>query len=318
MAALNPKETFRFPVKESYVEANGLAFCVEERGKPDGPPVVFIMGLGCQMTFWPDALLNGLAEQGYRVICFDNRDIGLSEKIPSQVRVDTRVAYLKHKIGVRFDSNYTLIDMALDTAHLIDQMALGSAHVVGISMGGMIAQLLASRHPNRVRSLTVLMSSTNAPNLPPPDLGLMLKLGWAGPAGHDEASAVARWINFWQAIQSPRYPANPAEIESRVRSGYRRNYSPGGTLRQLQAILASGSIAPHSSEILAPTLVLHGRDDPLLKPRCGKAVARAIGHADLEIITGLGHDLPEALIPEFVDLIGANCRRAETQTADQA
>ncbi len=293
-----------------FVDANGLQFCVEERGDPDGEVVLLVMGLGCQMTFWPESLLNRLAEEGYRVICFDNRDVGLSEKIPSRVRVDTRLAYLKHKVGLRFRSNYTLVDMAADTAHLIDQLGVDSAHVVGISMGGMIAQLLAARHPNRVRSLSILMSSTNAPNLPPPDLGLMLKLGWAGPAGHDEDAAVARWINFWSAIQSPHYPAKGEDIEQRVRQGYRRSYSPGGTLRQLQAILATGSLEAAGADIIAPSLVLHGRDDPLLKPRCGKAVARAIGHADLEIIKGLGHDLPEVLIPEFASLISANCRRA--------
>lgn len=289
------------------VKANHLSFCVEERGPENGEPIVFVMGLGCQMTFWPEALLETFAQQGYRVIRFDNRDVGLSEKVSSHIRVDTRLAFFKHKLGIRFRSAYSLHDMAQDLACLIDALGYDNVHVVGISMGGMIAQLLAAKYPDRVRSLNLLMTSTNAPNLPPPDFKVLLRFATMKPAGHDEETAVQRWLEFWQVVSSPEHEVDLAEVEARVRLGYQRSYCPAGTLRQMHAILASGSLKPYSKKIKAPTLVLHGRDDPLLKPICGRAVARAIGHAHFEELARMGHDLPAPLLPRIAAMIQHNC-----------
>ncbi|GAA3926738.1 alpha/beta hydrolase [Litoribacillus peritrichatus] len=292
---------------EYFIEANGLKFCVEERGNPNGPPIVLIMGLACQMISWPESLLNGLAAQGYRVIRFDNRDVGLTDKLQSHVRVDIRLAFLFHKFGLKPRANYTLHDMAEDTACLMDALGIDQAHVVGVSMGGMIAQLLASHYRHKVASLTAMMSSTNSARLPLPEFSLMLKLG-APASGHHEKAVVKRWIRFWQAIQSPEYPTSLADVTGLVEAMYQRNYCAGGTLRQLQAILATGSLEQAISRIQVPTLVIHGSCDPLLKPACGKAIHRKVPGARFKLVRGLGHDLPEALVPEFVSMIDGHAK----------
>jgi len=300
MTTHNPRQTF--------VKANGMQFCVEERGDPDGPPIVLIMGLACQMTHWPESLLHGLAQRGHRVIRFDNRDIGLSDKLDSTIQVDIRLAYLSHKLGFKPRANYNLHDMAEDTASLIEALEIENAHIVGVSMGGMIGQLLAAHYPNKVRSLTAIMSSTNAPWLPMPDPGLMLKLSKTGPTANDIQSVTKRWMNFWQVVQSPDYPTPTATIRELMEANYRRNFSPGGTLRQIQAILATGSLENTIRNIDVPTLVIHGALDPLLKPACGKAISKRIKGAQFRLIQGMGHDLPGPLIPEFVRLISDNVK----------
>lgn len=284
------------------IKTKGLEFCVEQRGDPNGVPIVFIMGLSCQMTNWPNSLLNGFAKQGYRVIRFDNRDIGLSEKVKSDHRVDIRQAFLKYRLGLRPKSSYTLDAMALDTVHILDALNIDSAHIVGASMGGMIGQILASLHPEYVSTLTTMMSSTNSPLLPPPSLELMLKLG-VSKKGTDKDTVIERWSSFWKAVQSPKYPVPKRDIEAFISANYERSYSAGGTLRQVQAILATGNIARYSQKIAAPTLVIHGDSDPLLKPACGKAIKKHVPDATLKLIKGMGHDLPEPLIPHFVELI---------------
>jgi len=297
-----------FIPKQMFIKARGMQFCVEERGDPSGPPIVLIMGFACQMTHWPESLLDSLAQQGHRVICFDNRDIGLSDKLHSKIKVDIRKAFLYHKLGFNLRANYTLHDMAEDTASLMAALEIENAHVVGVSMGGMIAQLLAAHYPNKVRSLTAIMSSTNSPKLPMPELGLMLKLSKTGPSANDMESVTKRWINFWNAVQSPGYPTAIATIRELMEANYKRNFSPAGTLRQLQAILATGSLEKVIRKINVPTLVIHGERDPLLKPACGKAISKGIKGAQFKLIQGMGHDLPEPLIPEFVRLISENVK----------
>ena len=298
--------------KEYCVHANHLEFCVRQYGDEAGIPLLLIMGLGCQMTFWPQSFINALVDAGFHVYCFDNRDVGLSARVPTSRRIDTRLAFLRHRMGLRFQTDYTLFDMACDTAHLIDQLDLRPSHVLGASMGGMIAQILAARYPNRVRSLNVMMSTTNAPRLPLPDYSLLLKLGWGGPQGHSEEEAVARLLRFWQAIQSPVYPATNEEIGERIRSNFRRAYSPGGTLRQLHAILATGSIKRETANITAPTLVLHGAEDPLLKPACGKDIYDTLRcKKEWALIRGMAHDMPLPLQGELVQRIVDHCQQYE-------
>jgi len=151
----------RYQPESSFIKVKGMTFCVEERGNKDAEPILLIMGLACQLTQWPEALLNGLVKSGFRVICFDNRDVGLSEKITSSIKVDTRISFLKHKLGFIPDSNYDLFEMANDTSHILRALGIPSAHVIGVSMGGMIAQIMGSFYPEQVRSLTIWMSSTN-------------------------------------------------------------------------------------------------------------------------------------------------------------
>jgi len=302
------KPTTDYQPKQSFVDVKGMTFCVEERGNPLGPPIVLIMGLACQMTHWPDSLLNGLTEQGYRVIRFDNRDIGLSDKVGSSFRINTRLAYLAHKLGQHPMANYTLHDMANDTAHMMSALNIEHAHIVGVSMGGMISQLLAANYPDQVRTLTAIMSSTNAPGLPMPKTSLMLKLGKKGKVRNDMPAVTKRWQQFWQAVQSPGYPTPSADIRALMEANYLRSYSPGGTLRQIQAILATGSLEKMIQHITAPTLVIHGASDPLLRPSCGRAISKKIKGAKFRLIPKMGHDLPEQLIPQFVHLISEHAR----------
>jgi len=294
--------------KQSFIEVKGMTFCVEERGDPLGPPIMLIMGLACQMTHWPESLLDGLAEQGYRVIRFDNRDIGLSDKLSSSFRVNTRLAYLAHKLGRHPHANYTLHDMANDTANLMSALDIEHAHIVGVSMGGMISQLLAANYSDQVRTLTTIMSSTNAPGLPMPELSLMLKLGQTGKATKDMTGVTKRWQNFWEIVQSPGYPTSSADIRALMEANYLRSYSPGGTIRQIQAILATGSLEKMIQHIIAPTLVIHGGSDPLLRPTCGRAISKQIKGAKFRLIPKMGHDLPEQLVPQFVRLISEHAK----------
>jgi len=296
--------------EQKNIELKGMTFCVEERGDKKGEPLVLIMGLACQLTQWPESLLNGLAHSGYRVICFDNRDIGLSVKITSSLKVDTRFAFLKHKLGFTPDANYTLFDMANDTSHLLRALNIESAHIVGVSMGGMIAQIMGALYPDQVRSLSVLMSSTNSPWLPMPELSLVYKLSKRGRVKHDAEAVTERWYRFWKAVESPGFKSDPALMKADIHANYQRSYSPGGTLRQLQAILATGCLKQHLGNISSPTLIIHGAKDPLLKPACGESIAQQIPHAKMIKIKGMGHDLPDKLTPTLVNLIHQHARGA--------
>jgi len=289
--------------EQKSIELKGMTFCVEERGDKQGEPIVFIMGLACQLTQWPESLLNGLAHQGYRVICFDNRDIGLSDKITSLLKVDTRVAYLKHKLGLNPEANYTLFDMANDTSHLLRVLDITNAHIVGVSMGGMIAQIMGALYSDQVRSLTLMMSSTNSPWLPIPELSLVYKLSKSSRSEHDIDAVTKRWYRFWKAVESPGFKSGPTLMKANIHANYQRAYSPGGTLRQLQAILATGCLRQYLANISAPTLIIHGEKDPLLKPVCGESIAKEIPHAKMIKIKGMGHDLPDKLMPTLVTLI---------------
>lgn len=286
----------------STVTANGLSFCVESRGDPQGEPVIFIMGLGAQMTLWPEALLDAYAREGYRVIRFDNRDIGLSSHLREKLTGHPLAVMARHRLGLPVDAPYSLYDMATDVRALMSVLGLASAHLVGVSMGGMIAQLVAATWPRQVRSLMLIMTSTNSPRLPMPKPQLIARLAGIGPKGHDEASVVDRGADFWRAIQSPGYPADETAIRERIANEFRRSYHPAGILRQTRAILATGSLSSLTRRITLPTTIVHGRDDPLVRPQAAQQLAYLLPHARLELVDGMGHDLPEPLLPRFAEL----------------
>lgn len=299
------------PPEQRRVQANGLEFCVETRGNPDGEPVIFIMGLAAQMTLWPETLLRLYVEAGYRVIRFDNRDIGLSSYLKHPLKDHPLKAMAKHRIGLKVDAPYTLHDMAEDVCGILDALDLPSAHVVGASMGGMIAQVLAGNYPKRVRSATLIMTSTNSPRLPLPKAVLIWKLTGIGVKGHHEEAVVERSLAFWQAIQSPAYPTPLADVRERITNDYRRAYHPAGILRQTRAILASGSLSPITRRIRVPTTIIHGTADPLVRPTSAEQLQYLIPHARLKLIEGMGHDMPEALVPEIADASMATIRQAQ-------
>lgn len=290
-------------MSESYIEANGYRLAYEEFGDPAHPAMLLIMGLGTQMIAWPVALCQGLAERGYRLIRFDNRDIGLSQKMEGQ----RAPGMLKLLTYARFNRDievpYKLQDMALDTVGLLDALGIASAHVVGASMGGMIAQLIAGDHPERVLSLTSIMSTSGCRSLPAPGLKVARQM-LLRPRNGDKQALMQHSMRTMRLIGSPAYQASDDVLIEKISASYQRSYYPAGYIRQMAAISASGDRVELLRKITAPTLVIHGRDDLLVPLAGGIDTARLIRGASLEVIDGMGHDLPQPLLPHFIELIG--------------
>lgn len=286
-----------------------LAF--EDWGDISHPPLLLIMGLSAQLLLWPDGFCEELVKKGYRVIRFDNRDIGLSTKIRSKgPHPKEWMLMARAQFGLTSKVPYTLHDMKEDVRGLLDYLKIEKAHVVGASMGGMIAQLLAATYPERVASLSVVFSSTNQPLLPPPAPSALLPLmkGPGPKASRDQL--IKHSVKLMSTIGSPKYLEPRSEIEAFAGRLYDRSFYPAGVKRQMMAILGTGNLKPYSQKIKAPTVVIHGGVDPLLKPACGKAVAKAIKGSELKIIKDMGHDLPRALWGQLSDLIINNAKRA--------
>jgi len=285
-----------------YVNVGELRFCVETRGNPEGEPVVFVMGLGAQMTLWPEALLEHYVEAGYRVIRFDNRDIGLSSHLKDRLKGHPMAIMAKSRMGLSIPAPYTLHDMAADVCGVMDAIGVSSAHLVGVSMGGMITQLVAATWPERVRSATLIMTSTNSPRLPMPRPSLIVRLAGIGSRGNDEQTVVERSMDFWKLIQSPGFPSRDDELRERITFNYRRSYHPAGILRQTRAILATGSLSSATRRIRQPVAVIHGKADPLVRPAAAKQLGYLMPHARVELMDGMGHDLPEPLLARFAEI----------------
>ncbi|MEN3953176.1 alpha/beta hydrolase [Iodidimonas sp. SYSU 1G8] len=291
------------------ITANGLAIEYDERGPADAPAILLVMGLGAQMLLWPDRFCSGLAERGYRVIRFDNRDIGLSQKLDSAGIPDLAALGKALAAGEAVSVPYLLADMAADAAGVLDELGVGKAHVVGASMGGMIAQLVAARYPGRVRSLTSIMSTSGRPGLPPgaPEATAALM---SRPAGFDRQSVVDHGVKLAKVIGSPGYPVPDEIVRSFTEKLYDRSFYPLGMLRQYAAIMASGSRETVLPGIAAPALVIHGDADPLLPLAHGEDTARLIPGARLEVIEGMGHNFPPQLNDRLADLIAAHAGAA--------
>ena len=289
------------------IGANGLTLEAEVDGPLAGEPILLIMGLGMQLTAWPAPLLRDLGQRGLRTIVFDNRDIGLSTKFDAWGRPNIGLVSLRHAFGLSIRSPYLLADMARDAAGLLDALGVERAHVVGVSMGGMIAQILAVQAPARVRTLTLIMTSSGARRLPGPTM-LARRALISRPRRHDVEGLVTHGVGVWRAIGSPGYPVDDAELRAKVERSIRRSYHPQGMARQLVAVAASGDRSPVLARIVQPTLVIHGRDDPLVPAPCGIDLAKKISGARLELIDGMGHDMPPALLPRIGELIAAHAK----------
>lgn len=286
------------------VLANGLEFEVEidEPLRPDGAPVVLLlMGLGMQLTAWPQEFVRALVEGGYRVVRLDNRDIGLSYKTP-QRRPNLVWMSFKYRLHWPIRAAYTLRDMVEDTRGVLDALAIPCCHVIGVSMGGMIAQGLASHHPARVQSLTSVMSTTGARGLPPPTSRAMMAL-LTRPKSQSREDVIAHFSRVLAVIGSPRFPMNDADVRARSAAAYDRSFYPAGVAKQLAAVVASGDRSDEVRRIKAPTLVMHGKDDPLVPYQHGEDTARKITDAAWLCIDSMGHDfgaqtlLLERLLP---------------------
>jgi pimeloyl-ACP methyl ester carboxylesterase len=289
------------------VAANGITIEYESLGDPLAPPILLIMGLGMQLVGWPDAFCQGLIERGFRIIRFDNRDSGLSSKIRVRRQPNLVAALAASWLRLPVRSPYTLDEMAADAVGLLHALDIPRAHVVGLSMGGMIAQVVAARYPERVLSLTSIMSSSGSRKVsqPRPDAKRALLSKPRDPA--DPESVVEHLVRFFGVIGSPAFPTDRAALREQVAHSVRRGHHPAGVTRQLVAILASGDRRKLLPKITAPTLVIHGAEDPLVPVEAGRDTARHIGGAKLMVIEGMGHDLAPGLVPILVEAIAAHC-----------
>jgi pimeloyl-ACP methyl ester carboxylesterase len=288
------------------VRANGIQLEYESFGAADAPVIVLIMGLGMQLTGWPDPFCEKLAAAGFRVLRFDNRDIGLSTHFDERGVPNMLWQFIKARIGLRVRGAYDLNDMAADTVGLMDVLKIQAAHVVGASMGGMIAQQVAARDPARVRSLVSIMSTSGDRRLPPATRDAQRALFGKPQNPRDPRSVVDHYVRVFNVIASPGFPTDPAELRSRLESSVARSYHPQGVARQLVAILASGDRSRDLASIRTPTLVIHGDCDPLVLPACGEDTAKKIPGAKLRIVKGMGHDM--AAWPVLADDIVAHAR----------
>jgi pimeloyl-ACP methyl ester carboxylesterase len=283
----------------------GISLAYQEIGAAAGEPLVLVAGLGQQLYSWPDPFCEELAARGYRVVRFDNRDIGRSTH--ESFRPAKPLAMLLGRFPAE---QYVLADLAEDTVGLLDAIGIGSAHLVGVSMGGMIAQTVAARHPDRARTLTSIMSTTGARRTGRPAMSTTRLLAAAAPKTRE--AAVERALTMFRHIGSHGFPVDEESVRERAGRGWDRDPSPAGAGRQLAAILKSGDRTPSLRAVAAPTLVIHGDRDRMVHPTGGAATVRAIAGARLETITGLGHDLPQGAWPRLLDLIDDHARAARS------
>jgi pimeloyl-ACP methyl ester carboxylesterase len=288
--------------------ANEIDIAYETTGDPKGMPMLLVMGLGLQLTAWPDDFVDGLVELGYYVIRFDNRDSGLSTKFRQAGAPNLPLAWLKSALRLPVRSAYRLDDMAADALGVLNALGVAKAHVVGMSMGGMIGQILTARHPERVLSLTSIMSSSGRRGLPGPTRAARAALMRRPPDPHDPEHVITHLADLFRVIGSPAYPTPEKQLRERVAAAIRRNVCASGVARQLVAIVASGDRVALLRGIERPTLVIHGAADPLVKLACGVDTARLVPGARLEVIEGMGHDLSAQLIERLLALIDVHAR----------
>ncbi|MGH6871603.1 MAG: alpha/beta fold hydrolase [Rhizomicrobium sp.] len=286
------------------IAANGIRLEYETFGRETDPALLLIMGFAAQMTMWPVELCEGLAHRGFYVVRFDNRDVGMSSHLNQLGQPDIARAMGQRMSGQKVEAPYALDDMAADAAALLDALGISQAHIVGASMGGMIAQIFAARYPAKTRSLVSIMSTTGRIDLPQARPEAMAALT-TPPASDSLEDRVAAGIRTWRVIGSPGYPATEDELTAAVtEAAVRAPYNPAGIARQMVAIVS----APARNDILkgvtAPALVIHGADDPLIPVEGGKDTAASIPGARLEVVPGMAHDFTRALVPVYLKLIG--------------
>jgi pimeloyl-ACP methyl ester carboxylesterase len=289
------------------IQAKHIALEYELAGDPAKPCVLLIMGLGMQLIAWPPALVQSLVDAGFCVLRLDNRDIGLSQKMAAP-RVNLVWAAIKHRMGFKVNAPYVLRDMVDDTAALLDALGIAKVHVAGASMGGMIAQGLAAHYPDKVLSLTSIMSSSGARKLPQAKPHVSRALLSRPKDANDIAAVVAHGVGVFKLIGSPGFPTNAADLGARIEAGIKRSYHPAGVARQLLAIVASGDRSAELARISAPSLVLHGADDPLVPLAHGEDTARKIRGATLKVLPGMGHDLPPGVVSWVAQELVAHVR----------
>lgn len=292
------------------LKVNGIDLAYESYGNKTDETILLIAGLGTQMIRWTVPFCEMLVARGFRVIRFDNRDTGLSTHFSHHPTLNFEALANTLMSGQRPDIPYTLHDMSDDAIGLLDALGIRKAHFVGRSMGGMIAQLAASRYPERVLSLTSIMSTTGNPDLPPTSPEIMALMTRPAPNPmEDEEGYLAHSLAFAKRISGTGYPFEVDEYRSLIREEVQRAYDPGSVGRQIAAIAVSGDRRPHLAKVTVPSLIIHGMDDPMFVPACGKDTAQAISGAEFMLLEGMGHDLPAQLFETVVAGIERVARR---------
>jgi pimeloyl-ACP methyl ester carboxylesterase len=280
--------------------ANPIDIYYEDMGNPNDPAVLLIMGLGAQLLLWRKEFCEKLVDQGLRVIRYDNRDVGLSTKVTGRhTGASLAPRMVRSFLGLRSPAVYTLEDVADDAAALLDNLEIDTAHIVGASMGGMVAQVFAARHKVRTKTLAVIFSSNNQPLLPPPGPRQLLAI-LQKPKDSSREAIIENAVRVTRITGSPAYPAPEDRIRAEALEGYDRSYYPAGIGRHFAAILGSGSLLRYDRQITAPTVVIHGKADKLMRPFGGRVIARAIKGARLVLFDGMGHELPCELWDDIV------------------
>lgn len=292
------------------VQSNGLQIAYEEYGKVAGPTLLMVQGLGMPLTGWPPALIEALVAEGFRIIIFDNRDIGQSELLRGMKIPNMLMQILRRKFRMRVKSPYQLTDMMRDVEGLMDALQIESAHLVGVSMGGMISQLLAIHEPQRVKTLTSIMSTTGSRKLPGPAKEVNRHIVRGPKSATYDAGLEFQW-KLWRLLEGSHYRLSDEELAEFLRRNFERGMTAAGVARQTLAILAAPSRTAELRKIDVPTLVIHGDADPLIPVECGLDTARAIPGARTAIIEGMGHTLPVALIERLARLITQHVRTVD-------
>lgn len=291
------------------LNANGLRIAFDTAGDPKAAPLLLVHGLGMQLTDWPADVVDGLVELGFYVIRYDHRDSGLSTKFEQAGVPNLVLARIKSALGWPVRAPYGVDDMAADALGVLSALGVARAHLVGVSaLGGAIAQQLAVRHPQRVLSLTAIMATSGRRGLPGPAPRVRKALARRPADPADLDSVIDHAVSLLRELGSPSYPTPEAQLRKRVTRSMRRAYCPGGSARQMLALLAFGDRSALLPAITAPTLVIHGAADPLLAPACGQDLAAHIGPARFERIEGMGHDLSSQLVERILALIDSHAR----------
>jgi len=292
------------------ISSNGIELAYEDHGNAADPVLLMVQGLGMPLAAWPPALIDALVAEDFRVVTYDNRDIGRSQLMRDMQVPNMLVQTLRRKVGLKVKAPYQLTDMMGDVAGLMDALGIASAHVVGVSMGGMISQLLAIHEPQRVKTLISIMSTTGSHKLPGPSKTVIRHVMRGPKAATDEARWAYHW-KLWHLIGSPAYPLPDEELTRFLQRVFERGMTAAGTARQTLAILAAPDRVAQLKQLDVPTLVIHGEADPLIPVAGGFATAMAIPGARITPISGMGHDLPEALVPRLTRLIAQHAKAAE-------
>jgi pimeloyl-ACP methyl ester carboxylesterase len=294
----------------SSVLANGIQIAYEEYGNAGDPVLLMVQGLGMPLSAWPPVYLEPLVAAGFRVIIFDNRDIGRSQLLSDLKVPNMLLELLRLKLRMKVRAPYQLDDMMRDTVGLMDALQIDSAHLVGVSMGGMISQLLAIHEPTRVRSLTSIMSTTNDRKLPGPTKAVKKHIARGPRSTAPEEQLKYHW-KLWRLLGSPKYPLSDEELGQFLKRVFERGVTAEGVARQALAIFAAPSRVQALQTLEIPTLIIHGDADPLIRVECGTQTARAIPDAKMVTITGMGHDLPQELAARLTGLIVEHAKRVD-------